>query len=232
MSDRFRVYTSPSAFPNPQRLRLFVHEKGIADRIEETVYDMAPGGEQRGWRHLRRNPWGETPVLELQDGGFLSETAAIVRFLDQLCPGRKVTGESALDQGLDQMWNDRIWVQVLYRLTTAFHVLYQGLGQKLELTHNPQWGEHCRKEAIAHASLVDRHLADGREWLLGGEQPTFADITLCTAIAFSKFPAVSTPLDERYEQLDRYWQRWKERASFRAAYADGGSGLPELDTAR
>ena len=39
---KLRLYTSPSAFPNPQRLRLFIHEKGIASHFEETVYDMAP----------------------------------------------------------------------------------------------------------------------------------------------------------------------------------------------
>ena len=224
-----RLFTSPSAFPNPQRLRLFLYEKGIADQIGEVVYDMAPVGEQRGWRHLKRNPWGETPTLELADGTLLSETAAIVRYLDAAHPGRKVTGETALEQGLDAMWDDRIWVQILYRITTMFHVLHQGLGQKLELTSNPAWGEHCRKEALAHAALVDRHLADGRDWLLGGPEPTFADITLCTAIAFSKFPVNATPLDERFERLDAFWSRWKARDSFKSAYADGNSGLAELD---
>ncbi|MFC6746453.1 hypothetical protein ACFQFG_18420 [Methylobacterium persicinum] len=43
MSTKARLYTSPSAFPNPQRLRLFLHEKGIADAFEEVIYDMAPG---------------------------------------------------------------------------------------------------------------------------------------------------------------------------------------------
>lgn len=38
---------------------------------------------------------------------------------------------------------------------------------------------------------------DGRDWLLGGDAPTFADITLYTAIAFSKYPTNNTPLDER-----------------------------------
>ena len=42
-----RLFTSPSAFPNPQRLRLFMHEKGIADQFNETIYDMTPVGEQR-----------------------------------------------------------------------------------------------------------------------------------------------------------------------------------------
>jgi glutathione S-transferase len=83
---------------------------------------------------------------------------------------------------------------------------------------------------LAHAALVNRHLSDGREWLLGGDAPTFSDITLATAIAFSKFPVNATPLDERFEFLDAYWQRWTKRPSFQAAYADHNSGIPELDS--
>ena len=225
---KLRLFTSPSAFPNPQRLRLFIHEKGIADQFEEVILKMAPEGEQRQWQHLKRNPWGETPTLELAEGGYLAESAAIARYLDNSYPGRKVLGETPLEQGQDAMWNDRIFVHVLYRIVTMFHVQHEGLGHKLELTHNPQWGEHCRKEALMHAALVDRHLADGREWLLGGAAPTFADITLCTAIAFSKFPTNQTPLDERFEHLAAFWARWQQRDSFRAAYADGHSGLDEL----
>jgi glutathione S-transferase len=215
-----RLFTSASVFPNPQRLRLFMQEKGIADQVEEVIYDMTPGGEQRSWRHLKMNPWGETPTLALPDGLFMSEANAIARYLDQAFAGRKIMGETPLEQGLDSMWDNRIWVQILYRLTTAFHVLHQGLGPKLELTSNPAWGEHCRKEAIAHAALVDRHLADGRAWILGGAEPTFSDMTLATAIAFSKFPVIATPLDEKFEYLDSYWNRWKQRDSFKAAYAD------------
>jgi glutathione S-transferase len=170
-----------------------------------------------------------TPTLQLADGAFLSETAAIVRYLDQAYPGRHIMGHDALTQGLDAMWDDRIWVHVLYRITTMFHVLHTGLGFKLELTKNEAWGEHCRKEAIAHAALVNQHLSDGRAWLLGGDDPTFADITLCTAVAFSKFPACATPLDERFEFLDAHWQRWQQRPAVRTAYADGNSGIPAID---
>ena len=229
-SDGFlRLFTSPSAFPNPQRLRIFLHEKGIAEQFDERVYDMTSAGEQRQWKHLKMNPWGETPTLELADGSFISETAAVVRYLDQSFPGRRIMGETAEQQGLDTMWDNRIWVHVLYRITTAFHVLHEGLGPKLELTSNPAWGEHCRKEALAHAGLVDRHLSDGRDWLLGGEEPTFSDITLATAIAFSKYPVNATPLDERFEHLAAFWQRWLGRPAFLAAYADRNSGVPELD---
>jgi glutathione S-transferase len=224
-----RLFTSPSAFPNPQRLRIFLHEKGIANQFNERIYDMSPAGEQRQWRHLKMNPWGETPTLELADGSFISETAAVVRYLDQAFPGRRIMGETPEQQGLDTMWDNRIWVHILHRIVTAFHVLHQGLGPKLELTANAAWGEHCRKEALAHTALVDRHLSDGREWLLGGDQPTFSDITMATAIAFSKFPVNATPLDERFEHIDAFWQRWQRRPTFLAAYADRNSGVPELD---
>jgi len=168
-------------------------------------------------------------TLALADGTFLSETSAIARYLDDSFEGRKVMGETAHERGLDQMWDNRVWVHILYPIVTAFHVLHQGLGPKLELTHNPAWGEHSRKVALAHAALVDRHLSDGRPWLLSGDEPTFSDITLATAIAFSKFPVNATPLDERFEFIDAFWRRWQTRPTFLAAYADGKSGVPELD---
>ena len=173
MTAKLNVFTSPSAFPNPQRLRLFMHEKGIADQFQETIYDMTPVGEQRGWRHLKMNPWGETPTLELADGSFISETAAVVRYLDQSYPGRKIMGETPLEQGLDNMWDNRIWVHILYRIVTAFHVLHTGLGFKLELTKNEAWGEHCRKEALAHAALVNQHLSDGTQMAAGRRRADF-----------------------------------------------------------
>jgi glutathione S-transferase len=67
---------------------------------------------------------------------------------------------------------------------------------------------------LAHAALVERHLADGRSWRLGGDQPTFSDITLATAIAFFKFPVNAAPLDKRFEHTDAFWRRWQTRPAF------------------
>ena len=109
------------------------------------------------------------------------------------------------------------------------HVSHSLRGPKLELTHSPQWGEHCRKEALAAAAEVDRLLSDGRQWLLSGAEPTFCDITLCTAIACGNHPLMATSINERFQRLDRYWQRWQQRPSFRRCYGDGYSGLDDLD---
>lgn len=92
---KLRVYTSPSVFFNPQRLRLFIFEKGTEGELEEIVYDMTPGGDQRKWQHLKMNSWRETPMLRLEDGSYIAET------------------ESALEQAQDTMWDNRIWVHIL-----------------------------------------------------------------------------------------------------------------------
>lgn len=66
-------------------------------------------------------------------------------------------------------------------------------------------------------------------WILSVGNPTFADIALATTIAFSKLLANNKPLDERFEYLDYYWNRWKERDSFKRGCAYGAGGLEELD---
>ena len=120
-------------------------------------------------------------------------------------------------------------MHILHRIATAFHVLHQDLGPKLELTSNRSWAEHCRKEALAHVDLVNQNLSDGRDWTLGGDAPTFSNMTMAVAIAFSKFPVNATPFDERFDHVDAFRQRWQRRPSFQAAYADRQSGVPELD---
>jgi glutathione S-transferase len=71
-------------------------------------------------------------------------------------------------------------------MTTAFHVSQGGLGPAVDLTVNDAWGEHSRKQALVTAGIIDKHLSDGREWIVGGKEPTAADITLCTAMASGK----------------------------------------------
>ncbi|MBB4860951.1 glutathione S-transferase [Novosphingobium chloroacetimidivorans] len=75
---------------------------------------------------------------------------------------------------------------------------------------------------------MDRHLSDRRDWLPGGDEPTFADITMAAAIAFPNFPVNATPLDEGFEHDDGC-SALDAPPAFLAAYADPNSGVPELD---
>lgn len=97
-------------------------EKGILNQYEEVYLNMEGLGEQKSWKHKKLNPWAEAPVLELPDGTALSESAAIAQYLDDTHPGRKILGETILERALDRQWDNRIWVQLLYRFVTTFHV--------------------------------------------------------------------------------------------------------------
>lgn len=79
IAGKLRVFTSPSAFPNPQRLRLFALEKGIADEFE--VINDIPGPRPAQGAAL-------TPTLEFANGIYLAETAGIVQYLHLAYPGR------------------------------------------------------------------------------------------------------------------------------------------------
>ncbi len=75
--------------PNPKVVRMFMAEKGITIPLHE-VEIMA--GENRQDAHLKRNPHGQMPALELDNGAFLSEVTAICEYLEdresETCPDR------------------------------------------------------------------------------------------------------------------------------------------------
>jgi glutathione S-transferase len=73
-------YVFPVA-PNPTKVRLHLVEKRVAGTpldVEEHPVDLTRG-EQRGPEHLGRNPRGTLPVLELDDGSYLTDGRSLTR---------------------------------------------------------------------------------------------------------------------------------------------------------
>ena len=68
---------------------MFMAEKGI-DMPQQTV-DLR-GGENRQPEHLKRNPHGQMPTLELDDGSYLSEITAICEYLEEKNPKPPMIG--------------------------------------------------------------------------------------------------------------------------------------------
>ena len=56
--------------PNPQVVRMFAAERGITLDMEEV--DLM-GGENRQEDYLKKNPGGQLPCLELDDGSYITE---------------------------------------------------------------------------------------------------------------------------------------------------------------
>ena len=79
--------------PNPRIVRMFMAEKGI-EMPRQTV-DLRKG-ENREAEHLKRNPHGQMPTLELDYGSYLSEITAICEYLEEKYP---VTADDRHDAG-------------------------------------------------------------------------------------------------------------------------------------
>ena len=80
-----------SVGPNPQVVRMFAAERGI-DLPTEDIDLM--GGENRQAEFLKRNPSGQSPCLELDDGSHLAEITAICEYLDEVSPGDSLIGST------------------------------------------------------------------------------------------------------------------------------------------
>ena len=64
--------------PNPHVVRMFIKELG--EEIETIEVDLM-AGENRQEDHLTRNPSGQMPTLELDNGDFISEITVICDYL-------------------------------------------------------------------------------------------------------------------------------------------------------
>ena len=113
------LYTM-SASPNGKRVGIFMKEKGID--IPTTEIDLR-AGENLTDEYLRKNPFGRVPVLELDDGTFLSESQAICLYLEGLYPAPNLFGESAEERAKIEMWARRVDLNFLMPVAQGFRNL-------------------------------------------------------------------------------------------------------------
>ena len=81
-----KVYDFAGA-PNPKKLRVYLAEKGLQIPMESV--DILSGQNRTPEFLARKNPLGGLPVLELDDGTCLTESLAIMEYLEELHPRRR-----------------------------------------------------------------------------------------------------------------------------------------------
>ena len=97
-----RLYDFERA-PNPRRVRIFVAEKGVdIPKVQVNLFD----GEQLSPKFRAINPGAMVPVLETDDGVYLSECIAICKYIEALHPEPNLFGEGATAEALVLMWNN------------------------------------------------------------------------------------------------------------------------------
>ncbi|MER9236664.1 glutathione S-transferase N-terminal domain-containing protein [Mesorhizobium sp. M0622] len=108
---------------NPRRVIIYLAEKGIDVPRYELDY---ANGEHRSARYVNINPAGRAPILVTDSGLAITESAAIVEYLEELYPDRPMIGSDPLSRArvrsLERLGNDliargQLW---LWNRTDAF----------------------------------------------------------------------------------------------------------------
>ena len=106
-----------SVGPNPRIVRMFMAEKDIS--IPKQTVDLR-AGENRQAEHLKRNPHGQLPTLELDDGSYLSEITAICEYLEEEKPAPALIGSTPEQRAECRMWTRRIDLNICEPLANGF----------------------------------------------------------------------------------------------------------------
>ena len=197
-------YGAPLPAPNPQRVRMFLHEKRI-NIPEVTVSIIA--GEHKTLGH--KNPAQQLPFLELEDGTVIAETMSICRFLEEEDPQREpvLFGRTPLQKGLIDQWIRRVEF-ILMTPIAMFWVHAHPLTKRLPRTKYPEFGEDCRTQALKAMQWFNKQMTKD---YLAGEEFTAADIALTSSIDFAEFIGVVVPED--CTNLLKWRERVKARPS-------------------
>jgi glutathione S-transferase len=198
------LWSAPDPAPNPRRVRLFLAAKGLT--VAEKMLSL-PAREHKSAEVLARNPRGQVPFLELDDGRVISEAISICRYLDELHPNPPMIGGTPFERAETDMW--------LRRVETGLGVpvsLYWQHGHPLTarlVAQIPDMAAAARTNALAMLAWFDAQLI-GRQWL-AQDRFTLADIALLTSVDFAGW--IGLPLADEWTAL----RGWQERAAARLA---------------
>ena len=174
MPNSMKLYNHTLA-PNPRRVRIFAAEKAIELRLADV--DIL-AGQSRTPEFLAKNSSGGVPVLELDDGSYLSESVAICRYLEGLHPEPNLLGRDLREQAEIERWNRRMELELfaaIGRTVQNTSSIFQGRFKQF-----PEYGEAQRALVYQRLERMDREL-NGHKFV-AGDRFTIADITALVAI--------------------------------------------------
>ncbi|MBK8970860.1 MAG: glutathione S-transferase [Hahellaceae bacterium] len=193
--------------PNPRRVRIFLAEKDIP--MNYVQIDMLKG-EQFTPEFRARNALAQVPVLELDDGSYLSESVAICRYFEELQPEPALFGSSPREKAEVEMWNRRVELNFLFPTGMCFqhtHPFFKPFKPQV-----PEWGELCRARSEAFFKVLNTQLS--QQPFVAGANFSIADITALCTIDFAR--VIQLKIKPDHTHLLRWHQAVSQRPSAQA----------------
>ena len=201
-----RLLDSKTA-PSARRVTIYLAEKGID--LERVPVDLR-SREQKAPEFLRKNSIGKVPVLELDNGTFLPESAAIVEYLEELYPEPPLIGTTS-EERAEARASERIASDVFVRLAYVLLHSHPSIPKtRPGFIQVPQIAAVLQESVDQLLDQLEARIAD--QEFLSGARPTIADCTFY-ALMEAAYSAFEYELPERCPRLRAWHARFCKRPS-------------------
>ena len=199
-----KVYDFAGA-PNPKKLRVYLAEKGLQIPLESV--DILSGQNRTPEFLARKNPLGGLPVLELDDGTCLTESLAIMEYLEELHPTPSLLGTTPLDRARVRETERICELGVLSSVGTIFQNTSPFFANRVK--QSPEAADNARGRLSNALKVLDGRLAT--QQFVAGDAPTIGDCTLLAALEFAAFGGIE--INPAYQNVHRGYADFKQRPS-------------------
>lgn len=198
--------------PNPRKVRMFLIEKGID--IEFVEYDMLLGAENRKESYLSKNPGGQIPALELDNGTVIGETVVICEYLEEQFPSPTLIGSTSQERADHRQWQRRIELNITEHLYNAFRYSVGIDIFKERMTVIPEAVEGLSNIVQTKLGWLNSQM-EGKEYITGKDM-RLVDIILYCALDFGAGVNQTIPSD--LTQINNWFERMHGRESAKNTY--------------
>ena len=196
--------------PNPRTVRMFLAEKGLTLPLVEV--DLM-GGENRRAPYTDKNPSGQLPCLELDDGTILAEILPICEYVEEKRPQPPLVGTTPEERAVTRMWTRRVDLNIVEPMANGFRYA-EGLMLFKDRIHTiPQAANDLKAIAQEKLAWLDG-LMNGNQFIAGARF-TLADIFLFAFLDFGR--TVGQPIDPNLKWVNGWFDRVGSRPSAAAS---------------
>ena len=196
--------------PNPRAMRMFLAEKGIT--IPTKPVDLM-AAENRKPPYTDRNPGGQLPALELDNGKCIGETVAIWEYLEEKHPTPALIGATAEERAETRQWQRRIELQITEHLYNGFRYAEGAELFKPRMRILPEAAPGLKAIVQDKLKWLDG-LLEGKEYIVGNRF-TIADIILFAALDFGG--SVGQKIDTSLKNVNAWFKRVESRPSAKSS---------------
>ena len=200
-----------SSAPSPRRARILLAEKGIT---HHTVQVDLRTGEQLGEAYRQINPMCTVPAMRTEEGGMLTDNAAITAFLEARYPEPPLLGVTPEEKAEIASWNWRIEFEGLVAIAEALRNSSPALANRAlpgptDYAQIPELAQRGLARVRQFFDTLNERLK--HESFVAASRFSVADITAVVAVDFARI--VKLKPDEKHPHLLRWRAAMAERPS-------------------